>query len=102
MGPMFGGNMIPIFGMITGILTTGLFFWGVVQVARSPIGQAFARRIQGRYGETDPELMADVSAMREQMEFMQQQLTETQDRLDFTERLLAQQRQGLIGEARHE
>jgi hypothetical protein len=97
-----GGNMIPIFGMVTGIITTGLFFWGMVQVARSPIGQAFARRIQGRYGDADPELLADIGAMREQMDFMQQQLTETQDRLDFAERLLSQQRQGLIGEGRHE
>lgn len=101
MGPMFA-NMIPVFGMITGIITTGLFFWGIVQVARSPIGQALARRIQGRYGDTDPELMADVAALRDQVDFMQQQLSETQDRLDFTERLLAQQRQNLIGEGRHE
>jgi hypothetical protein len=96
------GNLIPVFGMITGIITTGLFFWGVVQVARSPIGQALARRIQGRYGEADPELLADVHALRDQVDFVQQQLSETQDRLDFTERLLAQQRQGLIGEGRHE
>jgi hypothetical protein len=101
MGPMFG-NMIPIFGMITGILTTGVFFWGVVQLARSPIGQALARRIQGRHGSPDGEVLADMAAMRDQMDFLQQQVTETQERLDFTERLLAQQRQGVIGEARHE
>lgn len=96
------GNLIPIFGMITGIVTTGLFFWGVVQMARSPIGQALARRIQGRHAEADGELLADMAAMRDQMEYLQQQVTETQDRLDFTERMLAQQRQGLISEPRHE
>lgn len=101
MGPMFG-NLIPVFGMITGIVTTGLFFWGVVQLARSPIGQALARRIQGRHGVMDAETQADLAAMRDQMDYLQQQLAETQERLDFTERLLAQQRQPLIGEARHE
>lgn len=101
MGPMFG-NMIPIFGMITGILTTGVFFWGVVQLARSPIGQALARRIQGWHGVADADLQADMLAMRDQLDFMQQQMGETQERLDFTERLLAQHRQGLIGEVRHE
>lgn len=97
-----GAGMIPVFGMITGIVTTGLFFWGVVQLARSPIGQALARRIQGRHGAGDADLQADVLAMRDQLDYMQQQLSETQERLDFTERLMSQQRQGLIGEGRHE
>jgi hypothetical protein len=97
-----GAGMIPVFGMITGIVTTGLFFWGVVQLARSPIGQALARRIQGRHGAADADLQADVLAMRDQLDYMQQQLSETQEHLDFTERLMSQQRQGLIGEARHE
>lgn len=96
------GNLIPIFGMITGILTTGVFFWGMVQLARGPIGQALARRIQGRHGAADADLQADVLAIRDQLDFMQQQLSETQERLDFTERLLSQQRQGLLGEVRHE
>jgi hypothetical protein len=101
MGSTFG-SMIPIFGMITGVITTGLFFWGVVQLARSPIGQALARRIQGRHGGADGDLQADMLAMRDQLDVLQQQLGETQERLDFTERLLSQQRQGLIGEGRHE
>jgi len=81
--------MIPLFGMITGIITTGLFFWGVVQVARSPIGQAIGRRLQGRHGQADPELVAEVAALRDQVEGLRQQLEETHERLDFTERLLA-------------
>lgn len=89
MGPE---TMVPIFGMVTGIITTGLFFWGIVQVARSPVGQAFARRIQGRYGNSDPELLAEVSHLRDQVDVLQQQLTETQERVDFTERLLSQGR----------
>jgi hypothetical protein len=84
--------MIPIFGMVTGIITTGLFFWGIVQVARSPVGQALARRIQGRYAHGDPELVSEVGALRDQLESLQQQLIETQERVDFTERLLARGR----------
>ena len=87
------GPLIPIFGMITGILTTGLFFWGVVQVARSPIGQAIARRLQGRHGQVDADLLADVAALRDQVDMMQQQLSETHERLEFTERLLTRSRQ---------
>jgi hypothetical protein len=87
-------EMIPLFGMLTGIITTGLFFWGVIQVARSPVGQALGRRIQGRHGHSeDPELLAEVSALRDQVDALQQQLIETQERVDFTERLLARGRQ---------
>ncbi len=87
-------ELIPLFGMLTGIITTGLFFWGVIGVARSPIGQAFARRIQGKYGTgNDPELLEAISVLREQVESLQQQLIETQERLEFTERLLSNERQ---------
>lgn len=88
-------QMIPLFGMVTAIITTGLFFWGVVQVARSPVGQALGRRLQGRYAQADPELSAEVAMLREQVDLMQQQLVDTQERLDFTERLLARGRAGL-------
>ncbi len=85
-------GLIPIFGMITGILTTGLFFWGIVQVARSPIGQALGRRLQGRHGQADADVTADVAALRDHVEVLQQQLGEVHERLDFTERLLMQAR----------
>lgn len=88
------GELIPIFGMLTGIVTTGLFFWGVIGVARSPIGQAFARRIQGKYGTSnDPEVLEAISVLRDQVDSLHQQLIETQERLDFTERLLSKERQ---------
>jgi hypothetical protein len=84
--------VVPLFGMVTGIITTGLFFWGIVQVARSPVGQALGRRLQGRYAQGDPELVAEVAALREQVDGLQQQLFETQERVDFAERLLARGR----------
>lgn len=85
-------NMIPIFGMLTGALITGLMAWGVVQIARGPLGQALARRIQGSHGSADSELFAEMQQLREQVDQLQQQLIETQERVDFTERLLAQGR----------
>jgi hypothetical protein len=90
---MMPGDLIPIFGMITGIVTTGLFFWGVVNVAQSPIGEALARRILGRHAGPDPDLVAEVSLLREQVEVLQNQVAEAQDRIDFTERLLTQGRE---------
>jgi hypothetical protein len=80
-------QLIPIFGMATGVITTGLFFWGIVQVSRSQIGTAVARWIQS-HAKGDPDLMGELLQLREQVDLMQQQLVETQERLDFTERLL--------------
>jgi len=82
-------DLIPMFGMLTGVITTGLFFWCVVQVARSEIGQALARRIQGRHGTIDSEMAADFGALRDHVLDLERQLGETQERLDFTERLLS-------------
>jgi hypothetical protein len=80
------GDLIPIFGMITGILTVGAMSWAVVAIARGPLGQALSRRIGGAHHDGD--LAQEVMALREQVEEMQHQLIDAQERLDFTERLL--------------
>jgi hypothetical protein len=90
MGPE---ELIPLFGMMTGLVITGLFFWGIVQLSRGPVGQAIGRRLQGRHAQADPELAAEVAALRDQVDNLQHQLLETQERVDFTERLLARGRQ---------
>lgn len=82
------GDLIPIFGMITGALMTAAVVIGLVKIAHGPVGQALGRRIQGKAGE-DEELRHEVAWMREQLEEVQGQLAETQERLDFAERLLA-------------
>jgi len=83
--------VIPVFGMITGILTTGFLAWGLVRVFQGPVGQAMARRIQGRGGNApEPELLHELDDLRLQVDQMQQRLTEAEERLDFSERLLAQ------------
>jgi hypothetical protein len=84
--------MIPIFGMITGMVMTVAVIFGLVQLTKGPVGQALARRIQGRSGEADGELQRDLADLREQVELLRGSLEETQERLDFTERMLAQPR----------
>lgn len=72
------------------ILAIILIFGGgtAVAVSFSPIGKAIADRIRGRsqIAAPDPELLADLDDMRAQ-------LSELQERVDFTERLLAKDRE---------
>ena len=84
-------DLIPIFGMITGlgIILGGIF--GFVRLTQGPVGQALARRIQG-HAASDPEVAADLAELREQVDLLRHQLEETEERLDFAERLLSQQR----------
>ncbi|MHB1328777.1 MAG: hypothetical protein ACYC2K_11305 [Gemmatimonadales bacterium] len=83
--------VIPVFGMITGILTTGALAWGMVRVFQGPVGQAMARRIQGRGGAgADPEVLNELDDLRHQLDQVQGRLTEAEERLDFSERLLSQ------------
>lgn len=84
-------DLVPLFGMLTGIAITGLFFWSFVKVAQGPVGQALGRRILGRHAP-DSELAHEVADRRERIELLANQLAEVEERLDFTERLLAQAR----------
>jgi len=98
-GPFLPGQIgdvvIPIFGMITGIVITGF-------LALGPVGRAIGRVIVKIFGaDRDQALPAgDVRELRELMldqggrlESMQQQLAELAERQDFAERLLAQARE---------
>jgi hypothetical protein len=85
-------DLIPIFGMVTGVLITGGLIFGFVRIMHSPVGIALARRLQGSV-PVDDDLRQEVADLREQVEDVHRQLGETQERLDFTERLLTQTRQ---------
>ena len=79
---------------IEGILAITLIFGGATAflLAISPIGRALAERIRGQIpSSTDPQLFADVDALRHDV-------AELQERVDFTERLLAQREHGQVGE----
>lgn len=70
-----------------GILAITFIFGGgtAFLLAISPIGKAVAERIRasGAVPMQDPELLAEVDALR-------RDVSELQERVDFTERLLAQ------------
>ena len=64
-----------------------IFLFGggtTICLAFSPVGKALAERIRSRGGEPayDPELLAEVQSLRTDV-------VELQERVDFTERLLA-------------
>lgn len=74
--------------MMEDILALILIFGGGTTIALSfsPVGRALAARIRGDAGavQPDPELRAEVDLLR-------QDVVELQERLDFAERMLAQQ-----------
>lgn len=60
---------------------------GGVFVARGPIGQALADRLRG--GPSSNALAGEIDQLHRDVEELRQHLVDTQERLDFTERLLA-------------
>ena len=74
---------------IEGVLAITFIFGGgtLFLLAISPVGKAIAERIrhgpQPLGGGTDPEVLSELDQLR-------QNITDLQERLDFTERLLAQ------------
>lgn len=75
---------------ITFFVTVGAVFLG-----RSEIGKAIAHRIRsgpGGSGEDVEALRGEVAELRHELEGVRHEVAETQERLDFTERLLAQGR----------
>jgi len=77
--------VVAIAGMITGIIVTGMIVWGVVRGIRAQ-AQAQAK------AATNGALEGEVAALRDQVDGLQQLVLESQERLDFAERLLAQSR----------
>ncbi len=89
MPPNFPGEMIPIMGMVTGIVSMVVIGFVIIRVAQSQLGQAIARRISGRSGAGDQELREEVMELRELVNHLEQRLSEGEERMDFAERLLA-------------
>ena len=82
-------DFIPLMGMLTGIVSMVVVAFVLVRVAQSQVGQAIARRIQGKGAAADPELREELFELREQVAALEQRLAESDERLDFAERLLA-------------
>jgi hypothetical protein len=65
----------------------------LVAISFSPIGKALARRLGGGKDEAaEGQALAEVDALREELQGLRGEVGEMQERLDFTERLLAQVR----------
>lgn len=83
--------LVPLFGMLTGIIITAICVWGGVQILRGPVGQALGRWISGSSGAVDPALAEEVEQLRHTVAGMESHVAELEERLDFTERMLARQ-----------
>lgn len=71
------------------ILALLLIFGGgtLIAISFSPVGKAIADRIRGHTSERDTD-----PAVYEELERMRGEMAELQERVDFTERLLARSR----------
>ncbi len=78
--------------------------FGFVGVSFSPLGRAFARRIGGEARALESGAVrdtAEMEALHGEVAELRRELDEVQNRLDFTERMLAQAREkGLLGGAK--
>ena len=79
----FLGVMIPLFALSIG---------GVLVLSRTRIGEAIARRISG--DPRNPALEAHLEALEDELASLRGQLGETNERLDFAERLLTRGEEG--------
>jgi hypothetical protein len=68
-----------------------IFLFGgsaLVGLSFSPVGRALAERIRGKHGGAAPD-----AQVYEELDQLRQDVTELQERLDFTERMLAKGRE---------
>jgi hypothetical protein len=68
-----------------------IFFGGLMMISRTPMGHALARRIGGEVSSADAD--ERIAQLEHDMEAVRNQLEETQERVDFAERMLAQVRE---------
>lgn len=79
-------EMFMIFGVLAVITIVAVRVLG-------PLAKAWARKLEGKVG--DPQIHADLDHMRDQlseMDSLRARLGEVEERLEFTERLLAQRK----------
>jgi|WetSurMetagenome_2_1015567.scaffolds.fasta_scaffold12482_8 hypothetical protein len=84
------GDLAPVIAMSVFTISVALVF-----ILRGPLGKALARRIEGPAvaGSFANGEMDDLRSRLEEVEQQVARVHELEERLDFTERLLAQQRE---------
>lgn len=85
MDPDVIDGLVAVLGLMIPMM--GLTVVGIVVLGRSRIGEALAQRIAGV--RQDPEVHEQLLALQEDVALLRGQLQETQERLDFAERMLA-------------
>jgi hypothetical protein len=93
-------QLMPLISIVTVIVVGAI---GLRLVFKTPVGEAIARRIRGGHQPdslTDPGSAGYRSEMEDRMLHMQERLGELEERLDFTERLLASHRERQLGPER--
>src|SRR6266516_1793742 len=90
----------PLIMDITGVLAVVFLFGGgtLFLLSISPIGEAVAERIRGKgqqtnAGELRTELVEHRESLEQELEAVRREMAELAERVDFTERLLAKQRE---------
>jgi hypothetical protein len=81
---------------VEGVLAIVFIFGGgaLFLLSVSPVGRAFAGRIANRAAADDPsvrQLIESQHALTDDLEALREEMGQMQERLDFTERLLARQ-----------
>ncbi len=83
-----------------GPIIAGLTLTGATVYLLAPLVKAWARRIEGSAGGAGPAEVEELRARVQELEAREMRLVELEERLDFTERLLARQdRRALPDEA---
>jgi hypothetical protein len=79
------------------LLVAGMLLAAMVLVGKLliPIAHAYARRVEGKAGGAEQSReLAELEVRVRELEIRESRVAELEERLDFTERLLAQQRDG--------
>lgn len=82
MGPGEALAMVTLFLSVASVL-----------VLRGPLGKALAERLSGRGSEADGALKGEIEKLGSEVDDLRHRIAETEERLDFAERVLAKQKQ---------